>query len=201
MPIFPYFICGTPTTAWLASGAMSAPLNRKSRAAEAKHENLTAAPLSQLQEIFLKYGFEETTHSVWSDMAPEPRGLYWETSIVICQEPHKAYFYSIDAFLDHSLDLLQNLLKSGNLLSHLANRSEECPQRVLYVLFPKLKRSWSNFVSVLVVQGSRWNILSLFFLMRYPRMLKITQFTWAQNTQGHCLTDHERPLENLSSNH
>ena len=46
MPIFLYFICGTPTTAWLLpSGAMLAPGIQTGEpwAAEAERANLTAA--------------------------------------------------------------------------------------------------------------------------------------------------------------
>ena len=55
MPIFLYFICGTPTAAWLA---MSSPGIRISepRATEAERGHLTAAPLGwpQEQEIITK---------------------------------------------------------------------------------------------------------------------------------------------------
>ena len=47
MPIFLYFICGTPTTAWLLqSEAMSAPGIRTSepQAAKLERANLTTAP-------------------------------------------------------------------------------------------------------------------------------------------------------------
>ena len=46
MPIFLYFICGTPTTAWLDEVHTGHP-NRKPRAAEVEHVNLTAMPPGQ----------------------------------------------------------------------------------------------------------------------------------------------------------
>lgn len=44
--------------------------------------------------------------------------------------------------LNHSLKLLQCVLKNGNLLSHMENRLEEYSQSMFYTILPELKRSW-----------------------------------------------------------
>ena len=51
VPIVLYFISGTPTTAWLASGAMSAPgiHTGKPLATEAERAHSTTAPLGRPQ--------------------------------------------------------------------------------------------------------------------------------------------------------
>ena len=56
MPIFLYFMCGTPTTAGLLCGAMSAPgiQTGKPQAAEAERVHLTTAPPRQPLKFLFK---------------------------------------------------------------------------------------------------------------------------------------------------